>query len=207
MFATQFPTSGSRSQTSLLARDHAIAISTTDSSRIVSRNFVTLCCALFFSFFFFPSPNKRPTAFPVRDGNRIHRSWTTVNRTGWFGSRHSTNGETIDIPARRWLRTGWTLVLLRFAGSGRINNWEGDYFAPFLLTLFTFNRESCLQFGDDPRLFNLLIKLAVEVAGGKRSARELIHEDNSEFPSVVNKRIGEMLWITICSVIPKPVFH
>lgn len=59
-----------------------------------------------------------------------------------------------------------------------------------------------MQFGDDPRLFNLLIKLAVEVAGGRepgKSARELIDEDNSEFPSLVNNRMGEMLWI--CSLI------
>lgn len=44
-----------------------------------------------------------------------------------------------------------------------------------------------MQFGDDPRLFDLLIKLAVEMAGGcelGKSARKLIDEDNSELPSI-----------------------
>lgn len=129
-------------------------ISTTDSSRTVSRNFVTLCCALFsflllFSSFLFFLDNKRPTALPVRVGNRgFSRSWSTVNWTGWFAIRlaplekRKDNRYSGGNTSRRGDGTKGALDLIAFRKRGmastrwRINNrgtrGVEHYFAPSL---------------------------------------------------------------------------
>lgn len=156
MFAAQFATTGSRSRGSLLARDRAIAISASDS-RIVSRNFVTLCCALF-------ARRAATNSVSYVPGIGWHRERQLTGRDdSRFGSRRPTNaGKRIDIPPGntrgRRFRGGFHPGSYRVSRGGvsrrvaarprvfharsTVNNPPG-YFPPPLLTLFTFNRESC----------------------------------------------------------------
>lgn len=156
MFATQFPTLAS-----LFARawsrdrdfDHRFLPDSVPQFRYALLRAFFFSSSFFLSSFFF-SDNKRPTASPVRAGNRgFSRSWTTVNWTGWFAIRLAPLEKRKDNRYSGGNTRGdgskgsWILLRLAEGSRWRINNWgrrEEVILHLLFLTLFTFNRESCL---------------------------------------------------------------